>query len=162
MSIKRPGSSPNRRQGGLSLIELIVFIVIVSVGIAGILAVFNVAVKSSADPMLHKQSLAIAEALVDEIMAKAYSDPDGTSGETDRALMDDVSDYAYFNGSDTAHTITGDQTLAATAVPALSAYRAQVAVVDTTLNGVAAKQVTVTVTAPNGDSLALSGYRTDR
>lgn len=162
MCAERSGSSPVGRQGGLSLIELVMFIVIVSVGIAGILAVFNVAVKSSADPMLHKQSLAIAEALMDEIMAKAYSDPDGTSGETDRALMDDVSDYAYFNGADAAHTITGDQTLAATSVPALSAYRAQVAVVGATLSSIAAKQVTVTVTAPNGESLALSGYRTDR
>ena len=151
-----------RRQFGLSLIELIVFIVIVSVGIVGILAVFNVAVKASADPMLRKQSIAIAEALMDEIMSKAYSDPDGVSGETDRTLMDDVSDYAYFNGSDTPHTITGDQTLAAASIPALSAYRAQVAVVVTTLNGVAAKQVTVTVAAPNGDNLVLTGYRTDR
>jgi MSHA pilin protein MshD len=56
-----------RRQLGLSLIELIMFIVIVSVGIAGILSVMNVTSKASADPMVRKQALAIAEALLEEI-----------------------------------------------------------------------------------------------
>ena len=47
-------------QRGFTMIELIVFIVVVSAGIAGILSVMNTTVKSSADPMLRKQAVAIA------------------------------------------------------------------------------------------------------
>jgi MSHA pilin protein MshD len=54
-------------QRGISLIELIMFIVIVSVALAGILLVLNVTTKSSADPLIHKQSLAIAESLLEEV-----------------------------------------------------------------------------------------------
>ena len=54
-------------QLGISLIELIMFIVIVSVAVAGIMLVLNVTTKSSADPLVHKQALAIAESLLEEV-----------------------------------------------------------------------------------------------
>ena len=65
-------------QRGISLIELIMFIVIVSVALAGILLVMNVTTKSSADPLIHKQALAIAESLLEEVelMPFTYCDPD--------------------------------------------------------------------------------------
>ncbi|OGA41328.1 MAG: hypothetical protein A3G26_10925 [Betaproteobacteria bacterium RIFCSPLOWO2_12_FULL_65_110] len=65
------------RQAGLTMIELIMFIVIVSVGIAGILVVLNVTVKSSADPMIRKNMLSIAEAMLEEVqlMPFTYCDP---------------------------------------------------------------------------------------
>jgi MSHA pilin protein MshD len=64
-------------QRGISLIELIMFIVIVSVALAGILLVMNVTTKSSADPLIHKQSLAIAESLLEEVelMPFTWCDP---------------------------------------------------------------------------------------
>ena len=43
-------------QSGLTLIELIVFIVVVGVGIAGITLTYNTVVRHSADPMLRKQA----------------------------------------------------------------------------------------------------------
>lgn len=61
------------RQKGISLIELIMFIVIVSVGIAGILSVMNVTTKNSADPLLRKQALAIAESLLEEIELQPFT-----------------------------------------------------------------------------------------
>jgi MSHA pilin protein MshD len=66
-----------RGQRGISLIELIMFIMIVSVALAGILLVMNVTTKSSADPLVHKQALAIAESLLEEIelMPFTYCDP---------------------------------------------------------------------------------------
>jgi MSHA pilin protein MshD len=66
------------KQNGISLIELIMFIVIVSVALAGILLVMNVTTKGSADPLIHKQALAIAEALLEEVelMPFTYCDPD--------------------------------------------------------------------------------------
>ena len=67
-----------RRQAGISLIELIMFIVIVSVALAGILLVMNVTTKSSADPIIHKQALAIAESLLEEVELMPFTvcDPD--------------------------------------------------------------------------------------
>ncbi len=66
------------KQRGVSLVELIMFIVIVSVALAGILLVMNVTTKSSADPVIHKQALAIAESLLEEVelMPFTYCDPD--------------------------------------------------------------------------------------
>jgi MSHA pilin protein MshD len=65
-------------QRGISLIELIMFIVIVSVALAGILLVMNTTTKSSADPLINKQALAIAESLLEEVelMPFTYCDPD--------------------------------------------------------------------------------------
>ncbi len=73
-----------RRQRGLTLIELIVFIVIVGVALAGVLTVLNVTTKSSADPMIRKQMLAIAEALLEEIQSQPFTwcDPDDRSAAT--------------------------------------------------------------------------------
>jgi MSHA pilin protein MshD len=60
-------------QAGISLVELIMFIVIVSLGIVGILSVMNVTTKASADPMLRKQALAIAESLLEEIELQPFT-----------------------------------------------------------------------------------------
>jgi MSHA pilin protein MshD len=71
------------RQCGFTLIELIIFIVVVSVGIAGILSVMNTVVKSSADPMVRKQAMALAESILEEIMLKEYCDPNSVEIGTD-------------------------------------------------------------------------------
>lgn len=62
-------------QRGMTLIELVVFIVVVSVGLAGVLSVFNVVVKGSADPLVTKQALAVADSLLEEILLKDFCDP---------------------------------------------------------------------------------------
>lgn len=66
------------RQTGISLIELIMFIVIVGVGVTGVLSVMNVSARHSADPMLRKQAQSIAEALLEEIEMQPFTwcDPD--------------------------------------------------------------------------------------
>ena len=65
------------RSAGFTLIELIMYIVIVSVGVVGILSVLNITVKSSADPLIRKQMLATAEGLLEEVemMPFTYCDP---------------------------------------------------------------------------------------
>lgn len=72
------------RQHGISLVELIMFIVIVGVALAGILLVMNVTTKNSADPLIHKQSLAIAESMLEEVelMPFTYCDPDDPTAST--------------------------------------------------------------------------------
>jgi len=72
------------KQRGISLIELIMFIVIVSVALAGILLVMNVTTRGSVDPLIHKQSLAIAESLLEEVelMPFTYCDPNDPTAAT--------------------------------------------------------------------------------
>lgn len=136
---------------GFTLIELIIFIVVVSAGLAGILSVMNTTVKSSADPMVRKQAVALAESVLEEVLQKEYDDPDNTPAvvEANRTLWDNVDDY---NG----------KTQAALSVPAtLSQYSVAIAVTDGSATlGIAARKVAVTV-ARGTESITLTGYRTD-
>lgn len=152
------------RQSGISLIELVIFIVIVSVGIVGILSVMNVTVKASADPMIRKQAVAMAEAILDEVLAKDYVNPTGGFTESDmtncsgRSQYDDVGDYSCFDGAPATAVIKGDATLGSAAIPALSGYTATVTVADVSISSANMKKVTVSVTG-GGETIALNGYR---
>ena len=68
-------------QRGISLIELIMFIVIISIALAGILLVMNRVTGHSADTLIRKQALAIAESLLEEVelMPFTYCDPNDAS-----------------------------------------------------------------------------------
>ena len=143
-----------RRHSGFTLIEVIIFIVVVGAAMAGILSVMNTVVKSSADPLVRKQALAIADSILEEVLQKEFTD--AIVGETLRSTMDDVSDY---DGK--------TQTLFNSASPggwpaALDGYSVTIAVVsDTTVIGSAtlpARRVTVTVSR-GSESVALVGYR---
>lgn len=72
------------KQKGVTLIELIVFIVIVSTALAGVLKVLEITNKGSVDPMIQKQALAIAESLLIEIEQQpfTYCDPDDANAST--------------------------------------------------------------------------------
>ncbi len=72
------------RQHGISLIELIIFIIIVSIGVVALLAVFSTTVRKSSDPIIRKQMLAIAESLLEEVQSKpfTYCDPDDANART--------------------------------------------------------------------------------
>lgn len=71
-------------QKGISLIELVIFIVIVAVGVAGILSVMNITVMHSADPLIQKQAVAIAESLLEEIELQPFTwcDPNDDNATT--------------------------------------------------------------------------------
>jgi len=78
MSIERP------RQAGLTMIELIVFIVIMGVALAGVITVFAYTSNSSADPLQRKQAMLLAEALLEEVSLAhfTYCHPDDAAAET--------------------------------------------------------------------------------
>lgn len=142
------------RHHGFTLIELIIFIVVISAGLAGILSVMNTVVRSSADPMVRKQTIAIAESLLEEILLKEYANPAGGDTGTVRALFDDVDQYAGYN------TTAGITDPLGVAVASLSSYNVAPAVVvsTTTIGTLTVKQVTVSVTGPQG-VVRLTGYR---
>ena len=75
-----------RRQCGITLIELIVFIVIVSIALAGTLSVLNLTSAKSADPMIRKQMISIAEALMDEVTLQSFAFCNGADANVKTAL----------------------------------------------------------------------------
>jgi MSHA pilin protein MshD len=123
------------RQSGISLIELIMFIVIVSVALAGIMLVINQITRNSADTLLGKQALAVAESKLEEIEAQSFSNI--------------ATAVASVNG---------------TSAPGLTGYSVVSAVLDTSVwNGLPAgktAKITVTVTDPGGNAYDATGYRT--
>ncbi len=76
--------STRARTRGLSLLEVIVFVVVLSVGFAGMLVLYNQVTRSNVDPLVRKQALAIAQSLLEEIelMPYTYCDPDDANATT--------------------------------------------------------------------------------
>lgn len=148
----------NKPQHGISLIELILFIVIISIALSSLLMVMNVNTKSSVDPLLRKQALAIAESMLEEVELQDFANPAGGFAGggvvANRASFDDVFDY---NGMNTnANVITG--------IAGLASYKVSVAVANPaaawgTVPATDVAQITVTVTDPNGQSVQTVGYR---
>ena len=169
------GSSPVRqplvgKQRGISLIELIMFIVIVSVALAGILLVMNVTTRSSADPLIHKQSLAIAESLLEEVELMPFTicDPDDVSAASAVAAADCTGGAGGANdegklplgpeaGETRYHAATpfdnvsdyngfdsvtdgGIKDITGSTIAALSGYSATVAVAQQSVGGIAAAE----------------------
>lgn len=153
-------------QRGISLIELIMFIVIVSVALAGILLVLNVTTKGSADPLVHKQALAIAEALLEEVelMPFTYCEPDdpaattatsttscntveGIGPETDAGTLESRYTAPNFDNVNDYHNFTmnsgngGIKDITGTAIPVLSGYSASITVAAQAFSGIAALDV---------------------
>lgn len=171
-------------QRGLSLIELLVFIVVVGVAVTGVLSVYSLNARTSVDPMIRKQALTLAESLLEEVLSKPYTycDPDDANAETAASAAgcattpevmgpeagetryssltpyDNVNDYNGFS-------MAGIVDLGGTAIGPLAAYTASVQVQPVVggFNGIPAGNtllVTVTVTAPGNLGVSLSGYRT--
>lgn len=72
------------RQAGLTMIELILFIIIVSVAVAAVLATFSKLNSRSADPFLRKQAMLRAESLLEEVSQAHFTfcHPDDANAET--------------------------------------------------------------------------------
>ena len=88
-------------QRGVTLVELIVFMVIVSVAIAGVLKVLEITSRGSVDPMITKQALSIAESLLSEIEQQpfTYCDPDDANASTATSASDCTNDQNNGSGS---------------------------------------------------------------
>lgn len=143
-----------RRQRGFTLIELIIFIVIVGIGVTGILSVYTNTIRNSADPMVRKQAMAIAESLMEEITAKEYANPTGGYTGGTRSLWDDVDDYSGY----TSATVVD---LQGSTVAGLTGYRIApaVSVATTTLGAATVKKIIVNVTDTQNNVVTLTGYR---
>lgn len=132
---------------GFTLIELVIAIVVMTIGASAFLTlVFNIT-RHSADPMIQQQAYAITQAYMEEILARPFCDPDdatcqaGCSSatacsscnavEATRDLYDAVCDY------DGLADNSGAEDFGGTAISGLEAYNVNVTVDDSavTLGG---------------------------
>ncbi len=159
---ERAQQRAGRMQRGFTLIEMIIFIVVVSVGIAGILSVMNTVVKSSADPMLRKQSIAIAESMLEEVLLKDYTNSLGPQAAigNDRTpwnLVTDANGYSRTGITDPqGNAIAGLEHYSISVTVALATSSDNAALAALTP---AAYKVTVVVTDPGANAVTLTGYR---
>jgi MSHA pilin protein MshD len=109
---------------------------------------------------MRKQSLAIAQSLIEEILLKAYSKPTGSTvlgyaSSGPRNLYDSVVDYQGYMTTGGIVDSTG------TVVPGLTTYNISpaVSVTPATLGVVPVFRVEVFVTAPGGNVVSLVAYR---
>jgi MSHA pilin protein MshD len=178
-----PARTAHRRPArGLSLIELLMFIGIVSIALAAVLRTFVQAGSTSADPLLRRQALAIAESLLEEVQLMPFtfcdsedanvqtattaagcagaadaSGPEADETRTGLPSFDHVNDYHGF-------TMAGIRDLTGAAITGLENYSASVSVAAADLHTLAAAagdvlRISVTVTGPGSTSLTLTGYR---
>lgn len=159
----------NMRQRGVSLVELIIFIMIVSTAAAGILLVMDNVTRSSADPMIRKQALAVAEAMLEEVQLQDLDPalctgalgPDGV-----RTAAGCIYDYGGYSS-----TGIREFTAANSVIPGLGSYNITALTV-TNLSAIGAGtfggtaipagsgvEITVTVTDPAGTPVTVTGYR---
>ncbi len=171
------------RQQGLSLIEVVVFIVVLGIGMAGMAVIYNQLTLSSVDPMVRKQAVAIANSLMEEIQLRPFTlcDPDdpnvftaptpacgtpegvGAEGAETRygpTFYDNVSDY------DTFSMIGSIQDIGNNTIAGLGGYEARVAIVNAgadfpgAVPADAALRIAVTVRhPPTNVEVRLQGYR---
>jgi MSHA pilin protein MshD len=181
--------STGKRQRGATLVELIIFIVVVGTAVIGVLTVLDLSTKSSADPMVQKQALAVAEAVLEEAQLQpfTYCDPDdasaaaalsaadctgGANGPSDEARLPlgpeagetrTSATTPYDNVSDyNGVDFTGMTDMTGAAIPGLGAYRVRVTVANQALGAVPAADallITVRVDGPGDTIVVVDGYR---
>lgn len=150
MLIKRLVSNSNSRclhQIGVTLIELLVFIVVISLALLALVSVFRQATLTNADPLIQTRALELAQSQLDVIFGLKYdaNTPTGgipacSSSECNNATDSDMNDVDDYNG-------WSDQPF--------PGYNRSVTV--STQNDI--KTISVVVTAPTGVSLTLSAQR---
>lgn len=154
----------SKRQSGMTLIELIIAIVIISVGLAGVLMAFTTTVKNSADPMIYKQMSAIADGMMEEILLKPFAIPTPLppppANSCARDTFNNVRDYSAYSTANVCD-------IGGTAVAALAGYGVSVSVtqpVASPITGVPVAEVLVIridVTHGIGNTYSLTGWRTN-
>lgn len=147
------GKQSRRGQAGATLIELLVFILIVGVAVTGVMGALALATRDSADPILQIRGAALGQAYLDEILSKRF---DGTNCVT-RAGFDGVSCYDAYcaDGEQPPRDALGNVR------PGYAGYRVHTCVSDATVQGQLMRRVTVRVHTPGGDSMAFTGFKGD-
>ncbi|MCW8982513.1 MAG: prepilin-type N-terminal cleavage/methylation domain-containing protein [Gammaproteobacteria bacterium] len=154
-------------QQGFTLIETVMFIIIVGIAVSAVALQFTQNVRHSADPLLRQQAITFAHIYLDEITAKKWDEttPDGggialgpivigaDAGELVRTDFDDVDDYHNLN-----ETPLAGFTVSITVTYGTD-WEDNPASPNITIPGAATKEINLTVSTPIGESLTFTQYR---
>jgi len=154
---RRHGAAPSQRARGATLIELVVALAIAATLVSGVWAGWQLMTRRSADPLVLRQSLAVAESLLGEIALQAAGPASGASG-SDRSSYRSMADYDGL-------ALNGITDVQGNAVPGLASYAARVSVQPMALQGVPQADgwwIAVRVTGPNGVDTRLAGWKAQR
>ncbi|RYY01662.1 MAG: type II secretion system protein [Gammaproteobacteria bacterium] len=145
-------------QDGVSLIELIVFLVVVGIASSALFAAYTNSLLHNADPIIQVRALELAQARLDEILALKYDENTPTGGipacnslgaalcnNTPDANKNDVDDFNNVNDVPYSSVVKG--------INYSYSRNVTVATADNL------KLITVTVTAPRGFSVTLAAYK---
>ena len=156
---------------GFTLIEIIVTLVVLAIAATSLLSLFSGTVRTSADPMIQQQAISIAEAYMEEILLRDFSDPQVVEsgsrevGET-RINYDDVQDYNWLGDDLIQDKKVRDQNNVV--IDELLDYEVEVTVVGVELGPALKKiladnsmQIDITVTHPAISPITISAYRTN-
>ena len=154
------------RQQGMTLVELVIAIVVVSIAVTSVMGAMATIGGRSADPIVLMQAQAIAESYMDEITAKAYTFPDANPTcikpiTKTRATFTLVCDYQGLNDA-VPYNSNGDNIAelgAYTVAVAITKVPNTVEIIPVTDPILDAVKIAVTVTSPKGP-YTLVGYRT--
>lgn len=144
----------SKRMAGVTLVELVIAIVIISAALAGLVAAFTRASRASVDPLLTQQMVAIGESMLEEVMLKPFTD--NGSSEVGRANYSDIWDFNNYPANSAVTDVAGNP------IAGLERYSVTVRVTAVALDQVPqADGARISVTVRNGnESLTLNGWRT--
>jgi MSHA pilin protein MshD len=153
------GRNPTRQaQRGLTLVELVVSLVIAGIVISTLWSAWALMGRTSADPLVARQQLAIAQSLLREIELQPLPGTASAAPTPGRTGFASISDYHGL-------TLNGITDVEGQAVAGLSAYTASISVQQQALAGVPAGSgwwVSVTVGGPGVGNLVLGQWRSVR
>lgn len=150
------------RSRGVTLVELVVFIVVISLSLGALVQVINQSLIKSVDPIVRVRLLELAQSQLDEVQSRKYDENTPTGGipacttgcagvgleGEDINVVSSLDDVDDFNGYSTTP---------------VAGYSVSVSVslagADLGLAAADAKLITVTASADSGESLKLSTYR---
>ena len=157
-----------KQQRGVTLIELVITIVLISIAISGVVGVFSLVVGRSADTLFQSRTTAIGQAYLDEILSRRFDQSTGTGGVPpydgtcrvqpgggDRDKFGVVDDYDDING-ESPQLASGDfgvEYSAFSVSVAVTCSGSEVSV------GEDAKRIDVTVNPPQGPEMVFTAYR---
>lgn len=155
---QRGGSTIRGAQRGTTLIELIVAVVLAGVLLGGVWQGWTLLSRYSADPLVARQQLAVAQSLLREIELQPQPGEATAAPTPGRTGYASITDY---NGL----TMSGIQDAEGQAIAGLEGYGASISVVATAFEGISASEgwwINVAVTGPHGEALQLAQWRAKR
>lgn len=158
------------RARGTTLVEVIVFMLIVSIAVVSVVKALSQAVQWSADPLVQRQTLGIAESLIQEIDSQPYAqkDPYNPTGPDDAIGPEpgetrSGSPLPFDNPNDySGYSETGIVAPDGSAVAGLGTYSASVVATQQSMGNVPAADgllVDVTATGPDGQPVTVTTFR---